>query len=68
MEKTKTEIRDFGHGVYHFPYIYDEFGDSLSVFIANHPELEYLSSTPGKRVDGTVLHGYFVVFREKAQP
>jgi hypothetical protein len=64
-----TEIMDFGNGVYYFPYIRENFGNSLSNFIGNHPELEYVNSTGDGTGGGGYENGrdmgYFVVFREK---
>lgn len=55
----------YGNGVYYFPCYGANFGNTLSKFIKDNPELQFVDATG----DGTAVHGfdkgYFVVFREK---
>ncbi len=60
-----ADIQDYGNGVYYFNYTRKDFAKVLSAFIADHPELEFVSMTG----DGTDFHGfdagYFLLFKKK---
>jgi hypothetical protein len=61
LGSSTTAIKDYGNGVYYFPgKSDDEFGNSLSKYIGEHPELSVvcISSTGGIGV------GYFVIFKK----
>jgi hypothetical protein len=57
---------DYGNGVYYFPIVSAEFGNSLSAFIKQHPEMEMLSIAPTDEGYQSI-HGYFVIFKNKRQ-
>lgn len=61
------QVVNYGNGVYYFLTNVSDFGNSLSKFIAEHPELE-VSAMAG---NGTGFYGadigYFVTFKEKAK-
>lgn len=64
--KTAYGIKDYGNGVYYFDYTKNEFGEQLSLFIGQHPELRMVSFASDN--DGKVAlpsggtAGYFVKF------
>ena len=66
------KVRNYGNGVYYFPFVDDEYREVISVFIGNHSSLEFISS------EGDVVSnnrgynnafgetiGHTVFFREK---
>lgn len=56
---------DYGNGVYYFSTGGAQFGNSLSDFIENHPELEIVAITgDGNGGYGSDM-GYFVVFSKQ---
>ena len=60
IEKRTDKIVNYGNGIYYFPYIYSELGNTLSAFIEAHPELEL--------VDIEYSHketGYYVIFKKR---
>jgi len=65
-----SNIVDYGQGVFYFPYVKAEFGNNLSAFLKNHPNLEVASIAPdsihvnGFDGDWSATVGYFVTFRE----
>lgn len=63
---------DYGNNVYYFSTIGAEFGNALSGFLKNHPELRLLSIAPDEngRKDGRfvgTISGYFVIFEKRNQ-
>lgn len=71
MERNLAQIKDFGNGVYYFPFVDDEFRKIISTFLSSHTNLEVVAS------DGDVVKfggwdsgygatsGHTVFFREK---
>jgi hypothetical protein len=55
----------FGNGVYYFPFSGDVFGDKLSEFIGQHPDLELVTVAGDSSGITEITSGYFVVFRPK---
>lgn len=61
------KVVDYGNNVYYFPYTSEYFGNSLSQFLTQHPELE-VSGMSGNGTGGNGYDlGYFVCFRNKKQ-
>jgi len=60
---NNSSIVDYGNGVYFFSERDAEFGNALSKFIADHPELELVSFSPNDAYPYGVITGYWVVFR-----
>ena len=58
-----AEAINYGNGVYFFPYLGAEFGNTLSGFIAEHINLELVSFSQEQFGFGGV--GYFIIFKEK---
>ncbi|MCP6720078.1 MAG: hypothetical protein KJI72_01995 [Patescibacteria group bacterium] len=69
-ENTPTDtslesVMDYGNGVYYFPQDGSRFGNALSEFIADHPDLELVAfADNGKGAFGLSI-GHFIVFRNR---
>lgn len=63
QEKQDQLIKNYGNGLYYFGYNGDDFGLNLSLFIAQHKELELVSMAPDDKNGGGSTDGYFVKFR-----
>ncbi|MBI5077018.1 hypothetical protein HZB94_01375 [Candidatus Falkowbacteria bacterium] len=51
--------RDFGHGIYFFPIIKQDFAKALAMFLKAHPELRVVTIAEDSVSE---RNGYFVVF------
>lgn len=66
--KMDDNIKDYGNGVYYFNYTDSDFGEQLSLFIGQHPELRMVSFASDN--DGSIAFpdggtkGYFVKFEQ----
>lgn len=66
--KTADGIKNYGNGVYYFDYTKSNFGEQLSLFIGQHPELRMVSFAPYNA--GSIAlpsggtDGYFVKFEK----
>ncbi|MFA6228070.1 MAG: hypothetical protein WC668_02685 [Patescibacteria group bacterium] len=59
------DIIDYGNGVYYFSHNRANFGNTLSMFIKTHPELELVSvAADNSGIYGATI-GYFVVLKSK---
>lgn len=67
--EQKSEILNYGNGVYYFPYIQDDFANALSAFRGQYPELELITITPiyDPNTVTTVLKGYLVCFKKQTK-
>ncbi len=63
--ETSAGVLCYGNGVYYFPYTEAEYGNALSRFIKDHPELELVDATGDGHHASGIDRGYFVVFRNK---
>ncbi len=59
-----TEVKNYGNGVYYFPYIRD-FGNELSLFVENNPNLRLVSIAPLDTKGYGNTTGYYVYFEPK---
>ena len=67
-DANKTEnngVVNYGNGVFYFSEDDDAFGDSLSQFIRDNPELEIVAMADNSRGPGGYSMGHWVVFRKK---
>lgn len=64
VETAPTEVVNYGNNVYYLPHKQAGFGNALSRFINEHPDLELIALTG----NGTGAYGedsgYFAVFRK----
>ena len=62
-DDDKDDIKNYGNGIYYFPYDnINTFGQSLSKFISDHPELLLITVTDtGGNGNGL---GYIVFFKQ----
>jgi hypothetical protein len=74
LEVKLNQIRDFGHGIYKFPFVGDEFPEMLSKFLDVHTNLEPIVGFDDGTVRGvgaarfSEFSGHTVIFREKPKP
>ena len=59
-----TELKNYGNGVYYFPYTRD-FGNELSLFVENNPNLRLVSIAPLDIKGYGNTTGYYVYFEPK---
>lgn len=58
-------VKDYGEGVYYFPFTKSEFGKALAQFLRAHKDLK-VSAIPGDEDNPAgKTDGYFVVFEPK---
>ena len=62
---TTEGITSYGNGVFYFSFVNDSFGNSLSAFIKEHPELELTTIAPNDSLSRGYPAGHFVVFKPK---
>jgi len=58
-----NDVTFYGNNVYYFDCIQASFGNSLSTFISQHPELEIVSIASDNTGGYGITMGYFVVFK-----
>jgi outer membrane lipoprotein-sorting protein len=64
IQSGPVSVTDYRNGVYYFDSNRAEFGNSLSQFIADHPELQFVSFAPDDTGTYGYTSGYFVVFKK----
>ncbi|NTW13892.1 MAG: hypothetical protein HGA31_02580 [Candidatus Moranbacteria bacterium] len=63
---TKTAaIIDYGNGVYYFPHTEADFGNALSKFRKDHPELRQTTAVGNGTGGAGSDIGYFVTFEKR---
>ncbi|MEK7465513.1 MAG: hypothetical protein AAB631_01925 [Patescibacteria group bacterium] len=67
VRTVTTSITDYNNGVYYFNSTEEDFGNELSSFIYEHPEMEFVSMAPDDATANGYTLGYFVVFRSRVK-